>query len=127
MLRQEVDVVDHQNIRGPEVMAEILHATRLHTLVEQIHECGAGDVADRRIRTIPEDSLADGLEEVGLPQPDTTMDEVRVVGTTGLFSDRIGCHQREPVPRAHDEVVEYIVGTQNHLLCGEIDSVLIGS
>ena len=40
MLGQEVNIVDYQHIRGSEVMPEILHPPRLHTLMEEIHKRG---------------------------------------------------------------------------------------
>ena len=84
-----MDVVDDQDVRGPEVMTKILHSSCLDAFMEEIHEGGAGDEADRCFGSVAEDSLADRLEEVCLSQTHTTMDEV-IAWETSPHSGKAG-------------------------------------
>ena len=124
MLGQEVNIVDHQNISRSEVMPEILHSTSLHTLMEEIHKRGTRDVADVCVGLISQNQLTDRLQKVGLPKPNTTVDEIRVVGSSGLFRDGRCRHQGEAISGSDDEIFKDIIRTQNHLLGREINSLV---
>ena len=125
MLRQEVDVVDHEDVRGPEVVTEVLHPSGFDALVEQVHERRARDVADVGVRPIAQDELADRLQQMGLSESHAAVDEIRVVGATRLFRNGGGGHQRQPVSRSDDEVIEHVVRTEHHLLGGEVDAFAV--
>jgi hypothetical protein len=116
VLRQEVNVIDDQHICGTEVMAEIAHLSSLHAFMEKVHEGVARDVTNRSIGLVSEDSLAYGLEQVGLAQPNSTVDEVRVVRTTGLLGYSSGGHEGEPVARSDHKVFKDVVWAEDHLL-----------
>ncbi len=76
-----------------------------------VHERVAGDVEKLRVRLLVEDFLADGLQQVGLAQPDAAVDEQRVVGGARLIGHGHGGGVGELIVRAGDEIIEAVVGT----------------
>ena len=61
-------------------------------------------------------AIADGLQEMGLSKSDTTVDEERVVGLAGFLGYGQRCRMGESIVWTHDEAVEGVVGTEDHLL-----------
>ena len=64
-----------------------------------------------------------------MPRPDAAVDEVGVVCPGGLGGDRKRGRVRQPVSSAHDERVEGVVRTQEHLLvepCGAFRGLGVG-
>ena len=66
----------------------------------------------RSVGSTVEDLVADGVDEMGLPQADAAVDEERVVVVARLVGDRLGRRVGELVARADDEVVEGVLGQQ---------------
>ena len=115
-LRQKVDVVDDEHVHVSEPMAKRVHPTGLDRFVERIGEGAAGDVADLRMTISTEDRLGHRLQQVGLAETDATMDEERVVGPTRLLRDGRRRCVGETIARSDDEVLEGVVGGEQHLL-----------
>ena len=114
-LGKKVDVVDDENFSRSEPRAKFAHSSGLHPLNEVIDEAAARDVADRSRGSLSEDLLGDRLEQVCLSEADTTVNKDGVVSPTGMFGNGKSGGMSKPVARADNEVVERIVGAQEHL------------
>jgi hypothetical protein len=82
---EELDVVDEQDVRGPQAPAEPVDRARapLQRGDELVREALRGGRVDREAAARRQDVVADGVQQVGLADPGRAVDEERVVGLAG--------------------------------------------
>mgnify|MGYP001497335340 CR=1 FL=1 len=97
------------------MVSEVTHLSSFHTIVEEIHECVARDVANRSIRLISQDSLADSLKKVCLAKANSTVNEVWVVGPSWFFGYSRRCHKSKSVSRPNHKVFKDIIITNKSI------------
>ena len=109
---EELDVVDQEDVEVAVAALERRHRLGADGIDELVHEGLGGHVADA---LVPEDGfhvMADGVEEMGLPEAGGAVDEERVVGTGGRLGDRQGRGVGEAVRGADHELVEGVAGIE---------------
>ena len=85
---QELHVVDEQHVDGSVLVPELAHLRCLDGGDHLVHELLRGEVGDPLLREAPTYLVADGVHEMGLAQPDPSVEEERVVGLAGRIRDR---------------------------------------
>jgi hypothetical protein len=109
---QELDVVDQQDVVVPVAALEGAGAVVADGVDELVGELLAGHVPDARLGVEVAGVVPDGVQQVGLAQPGSPVDEERVVGLgRGLghgHRGRVG----EPVGRPDHEPFEGVLGSQ---------------
>src|SRR5512134_805983 len=80
------------------------------------------DIADLGFRRLQAQAVADRLDEVGLAEADTAVDEERVVGGPGPFGNLGGCSARKLVGLAGDERLEGEAGIES----GDLTAARLG-
>ena len=113
---EELDVVDHQDVRVAVAVAELVQLAALDGLDEVVDERLAAQDAQLGLGVAGGDLAAGGLEQVGLAQPDAAVDEQRVVSLAGRLADRHAGGVGQAVARAGDEGLEGVVLPQRQSL-----------
>ena len=108
LARDELDVVDQQEVDGPIAGAELGGPVVADRVDELVGEALGREVGDRHPGEEPRALVADGVEEMGLAEADPAVDEERVVGARGQLRHRLARGLRELVRGADDEGVECI-------------------
>ena len=85
LLRQELDVVDQQQVQRLVVALEGIDRLAPYRRHHVLEELVGGHVADGGCRLAIEDGVADRMHQVGLAEADTAVDEERVVGAAGTI------------------------------------------
>ena len=79
-LGQKVDVVHHQHVQAPKLIAKTRHLPGLHSREKLRHEPLARGVVDLGVGCVLDDPQADRLEQMRLAQTDPAVNKQRVVG-----------------------------------------------
>ena len=101
---QKLYIVDQQKIAFTEMIPEAIHGLGAQVGGEFIHELLKRRVDD--VFALEDLLVADGLEEVRFAQPNTTIEEERVVEFARFFRDAFGRGVCELVGAADDETFE---------------------
>ncbi len=109
---QELDVVDEEKIDVAIALLEVDRLLEADGVDELVHEGLATDVEVPDSHLAPQHLVADGLHQVGLPEPDATVDIQRVVGAGRLLGDGGRRGVGELVARADHERVEGVARVQ---------------
>ena len=80
LLREELDIVDQQQIDGPELVAEARHSVVAQRVDHLVGEFLARYVADGGLRLTPLHFMTNRMHEVRLAHPDSSVQEERVIG-----------------------------------------------
>ena len=115
----ELDVVDQQDVAVAVAALEDHLAVVADGVDEVVHEGLGRDVADAHAGEVLHPVVADGVQEVGLPQAGVAVDEQRVVAGGGGLGDPLGGGVGEPVGRSDDEGVEGVAGVEDGRLAPE--------
>ena len=97
LVRDELDVIDEQQVDAPVAGPEVVEAALLDAGDELVGELLAGDVDDPLAREAGDDRVADGVHQVGLAEAHAAVQEQRVVGVAGALGDRQARGVREAV------------------------------
>ena len=108
LVRDELDVIDEQQVDAPVAGPEVVDAALLDAGDELVGELLAGDVDDPLAREASDDRVADGVHQVGLAEAHAAVQEQRVVGVAGALRDRQARGVREAVGGADDEGPERV-------------------
>ena len=103
LVRDELDVVDEQQVDAPVARPEVVDAALLDAGDELVGELLAGHVDDPLAREAGDDRVADGVHQVRLAEAHAAVQEQRVVGVSGALRDRQARGMREAVGGADDE------------------------
>ena len=109
---EEVDVVDEQEIYMAIAPAEIGRGAVLDGVDELIGKLLGGDVDHLAAVVHMTDVMANSLHEMGLAEPDTTVDEERIVRASERLRNGKARGLTEMVAIADDKGVEGVVGVQ---------------
>ncbi len=112
LVRDELDVIDEQQVDAPVARPEVVEATLLDAGDELVGELLAGDVDDALAREAGDDGVADGVHQVGLAEADAAVQEQWVVGVTGALRDRQARGVCEAIGGADDEGPEGVAGVE---------------
>ena len=106
LVRDELDVVDQQQVDPPVARPELVDLALLDRGDELVRELLGRRVDDLLARELGDDLVADRVHQVGLAEADPAVQEERVVGVPGSLGDRQAGRVSQPVGRADDEVGE---------------------
>ena len=106
LVRDELDVVDEQQVDPPVAGAELVDLALLDRGDELVGELLARRVDDALARELGDDLVADGMHQVGLAEAHAAVQEERVVGVARALRDRQARGVGEAVGRPDDEVRE---------------------
>ena len=112
LVREELNVVDEQRVERSIRRLELVHLVVLKRDDHVTHESFGVNVCDARIRIPRLDGVPHGLHQMRLAEPDTAVDEQRVVGAARILGDLHGGGFRELVALAFDETVEREIRVQ---------------
>ena len=110
--RQELDVVDQEQVHVPVLVAERQRLGVLDRVDHLVGEALGGHVVDAQVGPAAHHLVADGVQQVGLAQARAAEDEERVVGVPRVLRDGHAGGVRETVAAADDEALERVPGTQ---------------
>src|SRR5215470_6866465 len=116
-LREELDVVDEQDIHVPELVAEAGHLVVAQRVDHFVGEFLAGDVADGRLRRTPLDFMANSLHQMGLAHAHAAVQEQWVVGLRGTLGYGLAGGMRKLVAATDHKCVERVSRVE---LCGTV-------
>ena len=108
LVRDELDVVDQQQVDPPVARAELVDLALLDRGDELVGELLAGRVDDALARELGDHLVADGMHQVRLAQAHPAVQEERVVGVAGPLRHGQAGGVGQPVGRADDEVRERV-------------------
>ena len=106
---QELHVIDQQHVGGAIAILETVAGLVLDRLDELVGECLDRDVDHLEVAVFLVDVIADGLQEVGLAQSDTAVDQAGVVGSARVLGDRDRGVEGKRVAVALDEAGEPVL------------------
>ena len=109
---QEMDVVDDQHVHVPIAVAELLHVAVLDGLDELVDEAVAAQIKNPRFGLMFQKFLADCLKQMAFAEPDTAMNEQRVVGFAGLLGDRDRRRVRQTIAWPGHKIFKRVIGIQ---------------
>jgi len=112
LARDELDVVDHQDVDGPVAVAEVLGPLLADGVDQLVGERLGGDVADPQFRGARQRPVTDGVQQVGLTQPHTAVDVERVELVGRAIGDRERRGVGQPVVGADDELLKDVAGVE---------------
>ena len=107
--REELDVVDEQDVVAAVVALEALHRAVADCPHELVRERLDGRVADGEPTAVGLNVVPDRVQEVGFTDAGRAIDEQRVVGLPGQLGDGERGRMREPVRIADDELPEGVL------------------
>src|SRR5271157_6013735 len=81
---EKLDVIDEQNIHEPVLVLELVPRLFLDGENELIGECFHRDIGDLQVGKLPVDGIADGLNEMRLPEADAPIDQAGIVAGAGV-------------------------------------------
>ena len=103
---EELDIVDEQGVDRAVVPFELVDAVMLQGLDHLRDEALRVQVDHPGLGIGIEDGVTDGVHQVGLAEPDTAVDEQRVVGDPRVVADLDGGRPGDLVGLALDEGIE---------------------
>jgi hypothetical protein len=106
----ELDVIDQEEIDGAVLGAELGGAVVADRVDELVREALGGEIEQAEGRVEASDLVADRVEQVGLAQADTAVDEERVVGLRGQLGDGLAGRLGELIGVADHEGIEGVAG-----------------
>ena len=106
LVRDELDVVDQEQVDPPVAGAEVVDLALLDRRDELVGELLARRVDDALARELGDHLVADGVHQVRLAEPHAAVQEERVVGVPRALGDRQARGVGEAVGRPDDEVGE---------------------
>ncbi len=106
LVRDELDVVDEQQVDPAIAGAELVDLALLDRGDELVGELLAGRVDDALARELGDDLVADRVHQVGLAEADAAVQEERVVGVARSLGDGQAGGVGQAVGRPDDEVRE---------------------
>ena len=107
---EELDVIDHQDIRLPVAPAEGNEGVVLDSVDELVGELLASEVNNLSPLFSGEHVMADGLEKMGLAEPAAPVNEEGIVGAGRRVGDGLRGSVGELVVGADDEALEGVGG-----------------
>src|SRR2546425_3080071 len=108
LARDELDVVDQEEIDRPVAGAELRGPVVADRVDELVREPLGGEIRDGHPREETRALVPDGVQEVRLAESDAAVDEEWVVRSRGKLGDRLACRLRELVRGTHDKRVESV-------------------
>ena len=108
LVRDELDVVDQQQVDPAIARAELVDLALLDARDEFVRELLGRRVHDALAREAGDDLVADRVHQVGLAQPDPAIQEQRVIGMTRTLRHGQAGRVGQSVGRADDEVRERV-------------------
>ena len=108
----ELDVVDQQHVDVAVALAEVEDALVAERVDHLVHEPLGRHVGQPQRARLLDDVVPNRMHEVGLAQPDSAVDEQRVVGPRRRLGYRPTGGVGELVGRADDEGVERVARIQ---------------
>jgi hypothetical protein len=105
LARNELDIVDHQNIDRTVPRPEIVHLLGADGIDHVIGKCFRGDIKDGKCRIYLKRAMPDGVQQVGLAETDTAVNEEGVVEMTRIFGDSQRRGMGKLVGRSHNVIV----------------------
>ena len=106
LARDELDVVDQEDVDGAVLGAELGDAVVADRVDELVGEALGREVEHAQARVEAGDLVADRVQQVGLAEADAAVDEERVVGLRRQLGDGLAGGLGELVGVADDEGVE---------------------
>ena len=114
--RNELDVINHQQIHHPQLRTKLIGFLLLNRLDHLVHKAFAGHIEDPLRRVFLVHIIADGLHQVRFPQPHAAVDKQRIVGFSGRFR-RSECRgPGEPVAVSGNKGVESVFGIEMRVI-----------
>ena len=129
LARDEVDIVDEQNVAGAVLVAELGHGLAGHGVDHLVGEVLALDVDDPHVGDLLLQLVGDGVEQVGLTQTAGAVDEERIVGLGGAVGHGDTGGVGELIGGAYDEVVKGVLeieGGEGGADAGGLEGILLG-
>src|SRR6056297_697747 len=102
----ELHIVDHQDVNGPEHLLEVHHTAVPQGLYEPVHELFCRQVDDIQSRTAGLQLPCDCVHQVRFAKPDTAIQKKRVERHWPAFGDTLGRGMGQFVRLTHHEAVE---------------------
>ena len=109
LARDEVDIVDEQDVAGAVLVTELGHGLSGHGVDHLVGEVLALDVDDPHVGDLLLQLVGDGVEKVSLTQTAGAVDEQGVVGLSGTVGHGDTGGVSELVGGTHDEVLKGIL------------------
>jgi len=117
LLGQELDVVDQKDVDRPVALPESGHPLEPDRRDQVVHEVLGGQVDDARSGGGSAETVADRVQQMGLAQAHTAVEEERVVGDPGLLRHGLGGSAGEAVRVADHERAEAVLRVQGAAGC----------
>ncbi len=110
--RDELDIVDQQDVHGVEAVAEADHAVKPQRIDHFDGEFFRADVTQPHRRIALLDGVPDGMHQVRLAHAHTAVEEQRVVGLRRLFGNGARSGMRKLVGLANHKRIERVARVQ---------------
>src|SRR5262249_35709387 len=108
LLREELDVIDQQDVHVAKFVAKAGHPVVTKRVDHLVGKLFARDVADSRLRLATLNFVPDRLHEMRLAHADSAIEKQRVVGLGGPLGYGLGCSVSKLVAGADDECVKCV-------------------
>ena len=109
LARDEVDIVDEQDVAGAVLIPELVHGLTGNGVDQLIGEVLALDVDDPHVGDLLFQLVGDGVEQVSLTQTAGAVDEERVIGLSGSVRHGDTGGVGKLIGGAHNEVLKGIL------------------
>ncbi len=103
--RQKLDVVDHQHIDMAIPLSEVHHLVVADGIDDLVRKLLCRQIGNPQVRTLRH-MIGNGVQQVGLAKPHTSVDEQGVIRLGRLLGDRHAGGVGELIPGADDEILE---------------------
>ncbi len=110
LVRDELDVVDEQQVDPPVARTELVDLALLDARDELVGELLRRRIDHALARELGGDLVADGMHQVGLAKAHSAVQEERVVGVSGTLGDGQAGRMGQAVGGPDDEVRERVPG-----------------
>ena len=118
---EELDIVDHQDVDGPVLLAEELGLAFLDGADDLVGELFTRDIEHAHLGVVLQHAVADGVHEVGLAEADAAVHEERVVDLARRFGDGHGRRMGKAVRAAGHEGFEGVLRVQRRAVAWRDD------
>ena len=118
---EELDIVDHQDVDGPVLLAEELGLAFLDGADDLVGELLTRDIEHAHLGVVLQHAVADGVHEVGLAEADAAVHEERVVDFARRFGDGHGRRMGKAVRAAGHEGLEGVLRVQRRAVAWRDD------
>src|ERR1700682_3998957 len=95
LAREELNVVDQQHVHGPVLVTELAHPGGRDRADHLVCELFGSEIHDALAREAVVNLMADGVHEVSLAQPHTSIKKEWVVAVARSFGDCLGSGMSE--------------------------------